>query len=225
MVTCVWVLSASSTVKQSHEQCAKPRKMLLITRILIYIRRRSFYPPRPDMQSDPAKPSLLQTLVRHYDELVDQIRHRFGDRGFAREVVHDVCVQLLEKPDKDGIRTPLALLRKISHDQALSLYRREHRRQGWVVALPELPDVACAAPQPARHYEAGRELERLCEAITQLPARCQMVFVMHKIHGVPQADVATRMGVSLKTVEKHLRLGMAACRAHLERPVEAECVQ
>ncbi|MNF29853.1 RNA polymerase sigma factor [compost metagenome] len=117
------------------------------------------------------------------------------------------------------------MLRKISHDQALSLYRREHRRQGWVVALPELPDVACAAPQPARHYEAGRELERLCEAITQLPARCQMVFVMHKIHGVPQADVATRMGVSLKTVEKHLRLGMAACRAHLERPVEAECVQ
>ncbi|MNP01791.1 RNA polymerase sigma factor [compost metagenome] len=174
------------------------------------------------MPFDPAKPSLLHTLVRHYDELVDHIRHRFGDRGFAREVVHDVCVQLLEKPDKDGIRTPLALLRKISNDQALSLYRREHRRRNWVVALPDLPEVACTAPLPARQYEAGRELESLAQAIARLPERCQMVFVMHKIHELPQAEVAARMGISLKTVEKHLRLGMAACRAHLELPLEME---
>ncbi|MGJ7516765.1 RNA polymerase sigma factor [Pseudomonas baetica] len=123
------------------------------------------------MPFDPVKPSLINTLVRHYDELVDHVRRRFGDRGFAREVVHDVCVQLLEKREKDNVHTPLALLRKISHDQAVSRYRSERRRQAWVVALPELP----------------------------------------------QAEVATRMGISLKTVEKHLRLGLAACRAHLER--------
>lgn len=40
---------------------------------------------------------------------------------------------------------------------------------------------------------------------------------MHKIHGLPQGEVARQMGISLKTVEKHLRLGMLACRAHLER--------
>lgn len=81
------------------------------------------------MPFDPAKPSLLSTLVRHYDELVDHVRRRFGDRGFAREVVHDVCVQLLEKREPQEVRTPLALLRKISHDQAVDRYRSERRRQ------------------------------------------------------------------------------------------------
>lgn len=38
--------------------------------------------------------SLLSTLVRHYDELVEHVRRRFGERGFARDVVHDVCVHL-----------------------------------------------------------------------------------------------------------------------------------
>ena len=31
-----------------------------------------------------------------------------------------------------------------------------------------------------------------------------------------EAEVAAQMGVSLKTVEKHLRLGLAACRAYLD---------
>ena len=170
------------------------------------------------MPFDPAKPSLLSTLVRHYDELVDHVRRRFGDRGFAREVVHDVCVQLLEKRDKDNVHTPLALLRKISHDQAINRYRSERRSQSWIVGMSEPLEAECTAPTPPRQYEAARELELLTQAIEQLPERCQMVFIMHKIHELPQAEVAVRMGISLKTVEKHLRLGLAACRVYLDRP-------
>lgn len=58
------------------------------------------------MPFDPAKPTLLSTLVRHYEELVDHVRRRFGDRGMAREVVHDVCVQLLERDEKENVHTP-----------------------------------------------------------------------------------------------------------------------
>ncbi|MFS2159520.1 RNA polymerase sigma factor [Pseudomonas sp. Pseusp122] len=169
------------------------------------------------MPFDPVKPSLLNTLVRHYDDLVDRVRRRFGDRSFAHEVVHDVCVQLLEKSEKDGVHSPLALLHKISHDQAVSRYRSEHRRQSWIVTLPQLPDTICESPSPQRYCEANRELEHLAQAIAQLPTRCQMVFVMHKVHEISQAEVATQLGVSLKTVEKHLRLGMVACRDYLAR--------
>lgn len=169
------------------------------------------------MPFDPASPSLLSTLVRHYDELVDHVRRRFGDRGFAREVVHDVCVQLLEKRDKEGVHTPLALLRKISHDQASSRYRSERRRSAWIEPMAPGIEAVCAAPSPAHQLQAARELEQLADAIASLAPRCQMVFVMHKIHDLPQAEVARRMGISLKTVEKHLRLGMAACREYLRR--------
>ncbi|MDR0279263.1 MAG: RNA polymerase sigma factor [Paucimonas sp.] len=173
------------------------------------------------MQADPPKPSLLSTLVRHYDELVEHVRRRFGERGFAREVVHDVCVQLLEKQEKEGVRTPLALLRKITHDNAASRYRGERRRQRWIVAVEALPEVDAQLPSHERQLDASQTLDRLVRAIEGLPARCQMVFVMHKIHELPQAEVAERLGISLKTVEKHLRLGMAACREYLGSEVQA----
>ncbi len=169
------------------------------------------------MSFEPAKPTLLSTLVRHYDELVDHIRRRFGDRGMARDVVHDVCVQLLERGEKDDVRAPLALLRKISNDTAVSRYRSDRRRGAWVQAFAELPEVACPAPTPVSRYDAERELQLLANAIASLPPRCQAVFIMHKVHQMPQAEVAEHLGISIKTVEKHLRLGVAACRERLGR--------
>ena len=74
------------------------------------------------MSHSSANTSLLAALVRHYDELVDSVRRRFGDRHTAREVVHDVCVQLLEAPEKEGVRVPLALLRKIAARTVASLW-------------------------------------------------------------------------------------------------------
>ncbi|MBH3338890.1 RNA polymerase sigma factor [Pseudomonas sp. UBA7530] len=169
------------------------------------------------MSHSSANTSLLAALVRHYDELVDSVRRRFGDRHAAREVVHDVCVQLLEAPEKKDVRVPLALLRKIAHDRAVSHYRSERRRQAWVDEQAQLPEVASAAPGPERCLETADELDRLCAAIAELPPRCQQVFIMHKLHELPQQEVAEQLGISLKAVEKHLRVGMSKCLAWLER--------
>ncbi|MCY1285106.1 putative RNA polymerase sigma factor FecI [compost metagenome] len=167
------------------------------------------------MSHAPSKLSLVAALARHYDELVDSVRRRFGDRHAAREVVHDVCVQLLESPEREDVRAPLALLRKITHDRAISLYRSERRRLAWVDEQVELPDVVCSAPGPERHHSAVDELERLCSAIADLPPRCQQVFVMHKVYELSQQEVADQLGISIKAVEKHLKLGMTRCRATL----------
>lgn len=167
------------------------------------------------MPHAPAKPSLISTLARHYDELVDSVRRRFGDRQAAHEVVHDVCVQLLESPEKEAVRVPLALLRKITHDRAISHYRSERRRQAWVDDQADLAEVLCSAPGVERQHAAADELERLSAAIAELPPRCQQVFVMYKIHELPQQEVAERLGISLKAVEKHIKVGVAKCLARL----------
>lgn len=163
-------------------------------------------------------PPLLAALLRHYDDLVDQLRRRFGDRGFAREVVHDVCVNVLERPRGDVVRAPLALLRRMSHDMAVDRCRAEDRRRRWVESVQSLPDVESGRPTPEQTAAAREELQRLSDAIAALPDRCRLVFVMHKVHELPHEEVAARLGISRKTVEKHLRLGMAACRAKLEVP-------
>jgi len=163
---------------------------------------------------------LLAALVRHYEDLVAHVRRgpvaRWGDRGMAREVVHDVCAELLARPPAQPPRTPLAFLRTVCTRRAIDRCRLEARQAEGVDSLETLPDVAAPASDPARILQGRQRLALLADAIHALPPRQRDVFVMHRIHGMPRQDIARHLGLSLKTVEKHLALGTAACRRALD---------
>lgn len=160
-------------------------------------------------------PNLVSALVHHYDDLVDHLRRRFGDKSFARDVVQDVCVQLLEAPPAAAIHKQYAFLRRVSTHLAIDRYRVERGRQRIVESMADLPEHVADGRNHARHAESRQELDVLTEIIENLPPRCREVFIMHKIHEIPQAEVAARLKISRQMVEKHLRVGMVACRAKL----------
>lgn len=113
------------------------------------------------MHESPSSPlptaPLLSSLVRHYEELVDYLRRRFRSPGLAREVVHEVCLRLLERPAVQDARQPIALLRRIAHDAAVDRCRAEDLRRHWVEPRAELPDGACARPgRNSRHRDSRR---------------------------------------------------------------------
>ncbi|MBL8505120.1 MAG: sigma-70 family RNA polymerase sigma factor [Methylobacillus glycogenes] len=161
--------------------------------------------------------NLITSLTRHYDELVDYIRRRFGDKGFAREIVHDMCVHLMEKPSLPEARQPIAFLKRVSHNMAVNECRAEAVRKRLMESMAELPETAAEITDPARALQAQREIAQLAQAVDRLPLRCKQVFIMHKIHDMSQADVAQQLGISVKMVERHTRLGLAACRQFLGR--------
>ncbi len=172
------------------------------------------------MSSLPFGPDLLSALVRHYEDLVAHVRHgplaRWAGQGMAREVVHEVCAELIESPPRPSPHTPLAFLRTVCSRRAIDRWRVEQRHARWVdhvEALPETP--ACGASDPMRILAGRQRLAMLADCIHALPPRCRDVFVMHRIHGVAQQEIARHLGISLKTVEKHLHLGTAACHARM----------
>jgi RNA polymerase sigma factor (sigma-70 family) len=48
----------------------------------------------------------------------------------------------------------------------------------------------------------------LCDAINQLPSQCRRVFILKKIYGFSQRDIAERLEISQSTVEKHVAKGL-----------------
>ena len=151
--------------------------------------------------------SLVTELVRHYDELVDHVRRRFGDRSFAREVLHDVCVQLLERPPSD-IKTPQAFLRHVSTQLAIDRYRVEKARADVVTTVTELPEtmsISGAQLSGAEIAVAFQQKEKeLLQAIRALPECCRDVFILHKLYHLPQAEVAIKLGISRGMVARHM---------------------
>src|SRR3546814_10782042 len=65
----------------------------------------------------------------------------------------------------------------------------------------ELPDPA---PPPDLAIQQAQQQAWLRQAMLSLPPRCRQVFVLVRIDGLSQGEVARRCGISVKTVEKHL---------------------
>ncbi|QBZ88386.1 RNA polymerase sigma factor [Pseudomonas viciae] len=76
-----------------------------------------------------------------------------------------------------------------------------------------------AAPQSSAEDAAHAEqmLERLNVSLQALSPRQQQIFILNRLHGHSYQDIAERLGVSLSTVQKELRLIMAICVEVAER--------
>ena len=164
---------------------------------------------------------LIAAFANHYDELVAHVRRhiglRGGDRATARDVVHDVCLELMATPPQETIHTPLAFLREVVARRAIDRHRVDVGRCAWVDSSDELPEHSDERMRDPARIACGRQrLQLLADAIDALPPRCRDVFIMHKINELPQREVASHLGIALKTVEKHLRLGVLSCAATLD---------
>lgn len=166
--------------------------------------------------------TLLAALRQHYGELVRHVRQhatRFGgDPHCAHDVVHDVCVELITRPPAQAVHTPLAFLREMSRRRAIDHYRRQATQAQWLEcsdAPPEIADAGSFGRDPAQTLAGQQALCLLVAAIEALPPRCRDVFVLCRIHDYTQPAAAEYLGISVKTIEKHLRIGLTACRAAL----------
>ena len=79
---------------------------------------------------------------------------------------------------------------------------------------------------PERWLGTRQALVRLAEALDRLPDRCREVVWLRRVEELPQKGVAERLGISEKTVEKHLAKGMRLLADYLygggaARPLQA----
>ena len=79
------------------------------------------------------------------------------------------------------------------------------------VAVKESNPVVHHVDETYQHVAAGEEFSNFCEAVRILPVQCRKVFVLKKVYGYSQREIAIELEISESTVEKHIALGMKRC--------------
>lgn len=157
----------------------------------------------------------MATLTHYYRELLHYFSRSLRDRERAGDLVQETYARVLAaERSGQAIAEPRALLYRTARNLLIDQQRREDLRQhDGEACLAEMP--VPAAEQPEEIYAATQRAHRLVEVIDKLPPRCREAFVLHKLEGLPQAEVAERMGISRNMVERHVMLGVLACRNSL----------
>ncbi len=69
-------------------------------------------------------------------------------------------------------------------------------------------NVMDGEPSPERIVAGRRELRRVQTLIEGLPPRCRDIFKLRRIHGMPQREIARRLGITENVVEMQTMRGL-----------------
>ncbi|MFY0643451.1 MAG: RNA polymerase sigma-70 factor [Bacteroidia bacterium] len=122
----------------------------------------------------------------------------------AKEIVNDVFVKLWEKRDSLGPFDTDAPKRLKSYafqatkNAALNHMRKENKQ--WLQVDADPPEEVT----PSSIMEDKENVKTLENWLQELPDRCRQVFVMSRIDGLNNREIADLLEISVKTVENQM---------------------
>jgi RNA polymerase sigma factor (sigma-70 family) len=89
----------------------------------------------------------------------------------------------------------------------------DHVRHSRVVPITSTGNLeALEIPEPFagcdERLEFQQEIQAVAAALEELPRMCREVLMLRRVEGLPQREVARRLKISEKTVEKHMANGV-----------------
>ncbi|MEM6545537.1 MAG: sigma-70 family RNA polymerase sigma factor [Pseudomonadota bacterium] len=133
----------------------------------------------------------------------------------VEDIVQETYVKLCQQGDGKDIRYPRAYFYRAVKNLALDHVLRFDQR--FTDSLESATNLPAGHDQTFTDAVTHEQFGHLCDAVRRLPLQCRRVFVLKKVYNYSQKEIAAELGISEKTVEKHVALGLARCRDYMER--------
>ena len=157
----------------------------------------------------------FDALFRYYGPQVYRFALSYLKDGFeAEETVQNCFLKIWENRESlDAARPLKGYLFTVAHHAILNHLRRSRRLDVRNAALAAASPAAAPGPDAALEYQ---ELEtRYLAAVQRLPPKRRHIFTLNRTHGLSYAQIATELGLSVRTVEAQIAQALKSLRQEL----------
>lgn len=163
----------------------------------------------------------LGVLVSEYlamrEVLLRFLTARLGDAALADDIYQELFVRLKIGALPADLANPRGYLFRMAYNLANEFARARRRQEArnahWTDTTTHKVGADTVSDTPAADdaLAAKERLATVMRALESLPPKSREVFVMCRVRGLSHREVADSLGISTKTVEKH----MTAALKHL----------
>jgi RNA polymerase sigma-70 factor (ECF subfamily) len=166
---------------------------------------------------------LRQLLVSGYEDLKRRLTRRFGSADMATEVLHETWLRLDHVTEIGAVQRPKSYLYRMALNVAIDRRRADTSWFG-KAELEVLLRSDDDQLDPEHIVSMRSEIAALEDVLGELPVRCRTVFMAALVEELPYRDIAKRMGISLRSVEREMRRAFEQCGKHFEKMREGRWV-
>lgn len=147
-------------------------------------------------------------ILIHEAALVRYLHRHWSKRDEIHDLRQEIYVRIYEAAAKSKPTSPKSFLFVTARNLMADRVRRNR-----IVSIESVGDIGdlnvlVDEVSPERRLDARQELKRLARAFDQLPPKCRDVVWLRRVDEISQKEVATRLGISERTVESHVLKGM-----------------
>ena len=183
-------------------------------------------PGKTDISRAQSRLSALEALYeRHWSELCGYLKKRFGSGPpEPQDVAQQAFLRYATAPESTQVQNERAYLYRIAHNILVEERRRLSVRRAALASLEIRTPTRANELTPERVLIASERLAILRNVLTAAPEIRRRSFTLHRLDGLPCAEIARRTGYSESAVKKHVTLVLADIATAMHRANEGQQV-
>jgi len=131
------------------------------------------------------------------------------------DLVQESFMRVLREHERGEVRSAKSFLFTVARNALRDLLRARGVARAESITENEALPVLEEGPSVVDLVSRRQELALLSEAIRELPERCRQVFLLRKIQGISQREIAERLDITENTVETLVAKGARRCADYL----------
>jgi RNA polymerase sigma-70 factor (ECF subfamily) len=159
--------------------------------------------------------SLAELDARYRVALMSFFKRRVQSRAEAEDLTQDVLLRVVQSADRPNFELADGLIFTVATNLLRDRARRLKTRGGELHVqigsdVERDPDRSLIEDIEPEHVLLSREmLARALHALQDLAPRTRQVFVLYRLEGLRQKEIAHLLGISASSVEKHVCKALA----------------
>ena len=153
-----------------------------------------------------------QFYHKNIDSLRNYLYFRSGDLELSIDLAQDSFLTIWEKQVENEGKKTVGLLFKIASDLFVSSYRKSKVQSRYIQTLKFEFD----GNNPEKEMQYSELKEKYEQTLTGMGEKQRVVFLMSRMEGLKNREIAEKLGISIKAVEKRMKGAISVFREVLK---------